>query len=428
MSQKVIDIASSLEFINDYNSVGTSSNSRISASSNGDLTFFSTNASINSSTGTIILRNGGISVGCTVNATSITAGGSLTIAGGASVNQTMFVGCGISSPHNTNTIGSIYTTGGNVGVNLINPSYTFDVNGSFRTQSDSTQSIFTSNNTSNVISLNNKHSEGYSEIMFLNSADIQKCSIGYGNVGSNALYAGTAYFKSASGVPIKVIAGNNTSNPLQINANDNSLSITSTSNAVDTSSGSLQVSGGASFVKDVFIGGRLECNNFSIDSLNIVNMSSSNLISTNVSAASVTITESFLVTGSGKVGIRNTNPNYALDVDGDVFASGNIIGFSDMRIKTDIVTIQSALEKVNKLRGVYFTHKHTKVRGVGVIAQEIQNVLPEVVIDNRDDGYLGVAYGNVIGLLIEAIKDLSKENKELRKQVQLLWDDCPGQS
>jgi hypothetical protein len=82
--------------------------------------------------------------------------------------------------------------------------------------------------------------------------------------------------------------------------------------------------------------------------------------------------------------------------------------------------IDNALEKVIKLRGVYFTHKHSEHHSIGVIAQEVQNVLPEVVVGNRDDGFLGVAYGNIVALLIEAVKDLSKENKELQKQVQLL--------
>ena len=68
------------------------------------------------------------------------------------------------------------------------------------------------------------------------------------------------------------------------------------------------------------------------------------------------------------------------------------------------------------MRGVSFTKKDSGKDGSGVIAQEIQKVAPELV--SETDGTLGVAYGNLTGYLIEAIKDLKAEIKELKKQIK----------
>jgi hypothetical protein len=111
---------------------------------------------------------------------------------------------------------------------------------------------------------------------------------------------------------------------------------------------------------------------------------------------------------AGKIGIGKTNPGYPLDVVGDIYASGDVIMFSDERKKTDIEVIPNALEKVLQLRGVTFNKlDDDNRRHAGVIAQEVEKVLPEVVYTS-EDGTKSVAYGNLVGLLIEAIKELAK--------------------
>jgi hypothetical protein len=111
---------------------------------------------------------------------------------------------------------------------------------------------------------------------------------------------------------------------------------------------------------------------------------------------------------TGNVGIGVTNPSYKLDVDGTIYASGDVIMFSDERKKTHIETIPNALEKVLQLRGVTFNKlDDDNRRHSGVIAQEVEKVLPEVVYTAEDDTK-SVAYGNMIGLLIEAIKELAE--------------------
>lgn len=96
-----------------------------------------------------------------------------------------------------------------------------------------------------------------------------------------------------------------------------------------------------------------------------------------------------------------------LDVTGTVTAS-DFKSTSDRTFKDDIVTIDGALEKVKQMTGRYFTWKNdeTKERQVGVIAQEMQNVMPEVVQYADSRAHLVVSYGQICAVLIEAVKEL----------------------
>ena len=96
------------------------------------------------------------------------------------------------------------------------------------------------------------------------------------------------------------------------------------------------------------------------------------------------------------------------DDNGNWTAIGNVTAYSDERLKENIKTIPNALETVKKLRGVSFDRKDFAGKGIGVIAQEIEKVLPEVVVEGE---YKSVSYGNIVGLLIEAIKELEKKHK-----------------
>jgi hypothetical protein len=112
---------------------------------------------------------------------------------------------------------------------------------------------------------------------------------------------------------------------------------------------------------------------------------------------------------SGAVAIGKTTPSYKLDVVGDIYASQNIIAYSDARDKTSIEEIAGALQKVQRIRGVTFSRASegpSSRRYAGVIAQEVREVLPEVVCEDAD-GKLSVAYGNLTALLIEAVKELA---------------------
>jgi hypothetical protein len=114
-----------------------------------------------------------------------------------------------------------------------------------------------------------------------------------------------------------------------------------------------------------------------------------------------------------------TDASYPLDVTGTIRATGDVIAYSDRRVKENIKTIDNALEKVTKLRGVSYNRKdiEDKSTKIGVIAQEVKDILPEVVEQDMDNKY-SVAYGNMAGVFIEAIKELKAEIEELKKQVK----------
>ena len=107
------------------------------------------------------------------------------------------------------------------------------------------------------------------------------------------------------------------------------------------------------------------------------------------------------------------NTGDSLKVAGDVVAFVS----SDKRYKDNIVNISSPLDKLSKINGVSFTwneisHKQTGKKDIGVIAQEIEEVLPEIV-ETRDNGYKAVDYPKLTALLIEAVKELSDKVKKL---------------
>ena len=124
---------------------------------------------------------------------------------------------------------------------------------------------------------------------------------------------------------------------------------------------------------------------------------------------------------TGCIGLNGsaTNSSYGAYVTGSMYVTGSY-GSSDIRFKENIETIDNGLDKVMKMRGVYFDwnddHKVEKGEGrqVGVIAQEINMVLPEVVMHQDNDEY-AVDYSKITGVLIEAIKDLKNEINQLKE-------------
>ena len=123
--------------------------------------------------------------------------------------------------------------------------------------------------------------------------------------------------------------------------------------------------------------------------------------------------EKMSILGNGYVGIGDTTPSYKLDVNGTIRATGDVIAYSDIRVKENITTIENALDKVKKLRGVEYNKIDNPERSIGVIAQEIEEVIPEVVKEDSE-GMKSVAYGNITAVLIEAIKEQQKQIEELK--------------
>ena len=119
----------------------------------------------------------------------------------------------------------------------------------------------------------------------------------------------------------------------------------------------------------------------------------------------------FVDTVNSRVGIGTTTPGYTLDVQGDLNVSGTTTNVSDKRLKSNVHVIENALEKVVKLSGYTFTMNNKQ--NAGVIAQEVLEVLPEVVGGSEETTY-SVAYGNMASLFIEAIKELKREIEVLK--------------
>jgi len=120
------------------------------------------------------------------------------------------------------------------------------------------------------------------------------------------------------------------------------------------------------------------------------------------------------------INTSSTDSAYELKVDGDIFATGDVIAFSDARWKTEIETISNPIDKIMDMRGVYYRElpkgdkKVSDRRKMGVIAQEMLKVAPEVVTYGETNDEYAVDYSKLVGILIEGIKELKQEINELK--------------
>ncbi len=133
--------------------------------------------------------------------------------------------------------------------------------------------------------------------------------------------------------------------------------------------------------------------------------------------------------GEQQVGIRTEDPDFTLHVNGQVAGVGAFNGLSDARCKEGVEPLHSALDAVRRLRGVRFEWKEGECGGretpegpqLGFLAQEVEEVLPEVVTTGRS-GYRSVAYGSVVPVLVEAIKEQQEELEQAREERRALED------
>ena len=127
---------------------------------------------------------------------------------------------------------------------------------------------------------------------------------------------------------------------------------------------------------------------------------------------------------NGYVGIGTTNPSYALHVVGAIYATGDINAFSDQRYKQNIVRLECSLDKILHLNGYSYTRNDYRPgeRQLGLLAQEVQTVLPEAVqYDSVNDKY-SVNYSCLMAPVVESIKDLQNQILEQGKTIQMLLD------
>ena len=126
---------------------------------------------------------------------------------------------------------------------------------------------------------------------------------------------------------------------------------------------------------------------------------------------------------------------WKLDSSGNMTVTGNITAYgsvSDERLKDNIEVIDNAVDKVKELKGVTFTYKKDGEKSTGLIAQDLEKVLPEAVYtsetiaDEREgeesEEHLAIRYGNTVGLLVEAIKEQQEQIETLKAKVKELED------
>jgi hypothetical protein len=127
----------------------------------------------------------------------------------------------------------------------------------------------------------------------------------------------------------------------------------------------------------------------------------------------------FITQGGNILLGTQTDNGERLYVSGSIRATGSITANSDVRLKKNIERIENALQKVSEISGYTYNTIYDEDRHAGVIAQEIDKVLPEIV-NKGNDGLMGVEYGNISALLIEAIKDLKVQNDSLQARLSAL--------
>jgi hypothetical protein len=149
-------------------------------------------------------------------------------------------------------------------------------------------------------------------------------------------------------------------------------------------------------------------------------------------SAGLTITDDTSTNATWYVGILSTTAGIAQTAHvsttkltfnpstGNLVAGGTVTANSDEKLKTDIRTIENALDKVLSLRGVEFTRIDTGDNQIGVIAQEVEEIIPEVVYPKSAPDYetKSVAYANLVGLLIEAVKEQNQRIVELERKLE----------
>ena len=137
--------------------------------------------------------------------------------------------------------------------------------------------------------------------------------------------------------------------------------------------------------------------------------------------------EKFTILQNGYVGIGNNNPSYTLTVNGSAWVSSGSWSGSDIRWKKDIIPLESSLNKVMKMNPVRYNWKDEEFSNmqfdkkgqIGFIAQEFENIIPELV-DTNGDGYKGISYEKMVPVLTKAIQELKLENDTLKARIEIL--------
>lgn len=440
-------------------------------SGNNPLKVSSTKLTFNPSTG--ILTATGFSGAISGNATTATAlqtARTIAISGGATGTATSFDGTANISIPVTNLDASTLGTG-TVPVARLTGTYNISISGNAATATTATNNVLKAGDTmTGALQINS--TLGVTGISTLSGGVYSGGGVSPGNYVFRALSTTGDRLRIASqpagsGVAIDVTdaAETTTARPLALGASNGSISLGGTVSAANTvtinsggvlplllttnSNGPYSISLNRS---DLALQSRVYNDNGSrwwfehrpsfagntpLDSANynsfaptLTGTGASGTWSINITGNAATATSATSATTATTANSLNTGNNYQMNAlgvgtsnttAGTIYATGDITAFSDVRVKDNIEVIVNALDKVSMIRGVTFTRKDSanQNRHAGVIAQEVEKVLPEVVTES-DSGMKGVAYGNMVGLLVEAIKELRQEVSNLKSELSNL--------
>jgi hypothetical protein len=216
------------------------------------------------------------------------------------------------------------------------------------------------------------------------------------------------------------------------------LALTNATVAASSTTGALKVTGGISTQNNLHVGGTTN----STDVINCLKSSGTGLAVTSnatvggsLTASSVGLDSTDYISWTNNVQtdfyINNLN-KFRMEADGDFHADGDVVAYSttisDERLKTGISTVSNALEKVSQLNGVEFTRKNNGQRSAGVIAQQVEKVLPQAIREKKlplqtgdeDTIYKTVEYDALHSLYIEAIKELKDMVEKQAVQIKEL--------
>ena len=386
------------------------SNAAAASSTFAYLTLTASDWSTDVANGALVVF-GGISVQNTANAFSATEGNGLTIAGGAGIGADLYVGQtayiprvistnntttnivvtnatstnlyvsnGLRAEFNANTLGNLFTTGGNVGINKTSPLVKLHVNG---------------NGGNNNIFEGTDHV--YLQLYPYGQASGRKAYIGFPDANNKTL---AIYNEATSG---NVTLTNAAGGSIRL-FNENTIALTATGGNVGintTSPGQTFDVNGTGIIRSV-----VDASNSTTAAFVVTGG-----VSISKTSNATSVTSGGALTVAGGMGVLK-----------DVYVGGTVTSSSDTRLKKNLRPLDSILDKIENITPLKYNsiHAFDHEDHIGFIAQDFEEYFPELLMRNSQDAYYSLAYDRITALNMACIKELKEQNKELNRRIEEL--------